>query len=90
MKYREFTDAVLEKIGEVDWKLLGRLQKKYKKEFILECIEKAKHNIRPLSKTGKIIYLTKICAMESESSDLTKQTQKVDIDTSSFNLLGED
>lgn len=70
MEYREFTDIVLAKLGNVNWGMLGRLSKQYTLPFILSCIEKGTPYIQKRKPAHRITYLSVICRKYATPADM--------------------
>ena len=83
MKYREFTDSVKARLGNVDWGMLGKLHQKYEAHFILDMINKLPPYMDAETPKKKIIYLTAICRKYATRENIKSVA---DIDFSGFKL----
>lgn len=71
MNHREFTDRVKDTLGDINFGRLGRLTKKYTREFILDCIESMPDKvIEKGTATDKLNYLTALCQNTYTKNDL--------------------
>ncbi len=70
MKSREFTDIVKAKLEDMNWALLGRMQKMYKREFMISCLKDIPEKIKAtLNPTNKTLYFQAMCRKKATPSD---------------------
>ena len=83
MTYRELTDFIRDRIGDVDFKILGVLNRTYKREFIRDCVLMIPNSKKELMPKQKAAYLSGICKNTHSLSDLVQRNR---IDMEGFNL----
>lgn len=81
MEYRDFTDQMLAKMGDMNWGMLGKLSKQYQWAFLLSCTDMVPDNIKKKSPSVKTQYLSAIARKHADNKDLI---QTNNIDWSSF------
>ena len=75
--YTVFTDTMLELLGELDWRLLGTMTKKYKQKFIVKCAKQVPEYILRQGPRQKTSYLNAICRNTAIDSDIIRKGKKV-------------
>lgn len=85
MKYREFTDALLIKVGDINWGMVGRMSKIFKTDFILDTADLLPDHIMKKSTTEKARFLLALCKKHASDNDfVVDEVQKAKIDWSNF------
>lgn len=80
MTYKELVDLTTKNLGTMNYPIFGRLCKKYKPEYIVECVERFPEDKKKLDPTGKSIYLGGICRANAKSANLNKDTKPLNMD----------
>lgn len=73
--YKEFTNKVKGLLGDCNWPLIGKLHKKYKEGFILDCALKMSRikKLNSLTAEEKSFYLATLCNAYFTEKDLVEK-----------------
>lgn len=77
MMYRQFTDLLMEKLGDMNWGQIGRMSKVYKLDFILKVADDCL-DIRTYRPMAKTTYLHALCRKLAGDEDLVKKHDIID------------
>lgn len=75
--YRKFTDLLKKLLGNLDFRIIGKMHQIYTEDYIIRCVNKfpkSKLDLKPYQKSS---YLFGICKKNAKMTDYKKNTKKI-------------